>query len=103
MFIIRAKQRDADHPGWVVIKTPLGPLPLAFAAEEDARAYLRATGADFICEAPSCDDLLQREPGALEGVLQLLLIPSLGVTRALLGSPSAFPYDRYVVAMPSSA
>src|SRR6476661_3366461 len=102
MFIIRANRREADHPGWVVIKTPLGPMPLAFGREEDARVYLRATGADAICQARSRDDLLDSEPGALEGISQLLLIPSFDVTRALLRNPSAFPYDSYVVAMPST-
>lgn len=97
MFIIRAKRRDASQPGWAVIKTPLGPLPLAFAAEEDARAYLRATGADGHCEARPRDDLLRSEPGALDGVRQLLLIPSPDVAREMLRNPSKFPYDRYVV------
>jgi hypothetical protein len=101
MFLIRAKSRRADQPGWVVMKTPLGALPVAFAAVEDARAYLRATGADSHCEARSHDDLLQSEPGAFEGVSQLLLIPSLDVARALLRDASSFPYDRYVLAIPS--
>lgn len=102
MFIICAKRRDAEHPSWVVIKTPLGPLPLAFANEEDARLYLRAKGADVICEVRSRDDLLHNEPGALDGGLHLLLIPSADVARALLRNPSTFPYDRYVVGLPST-
>jgi hypothetical protein len=48
----------------------------------------------------SGESLLQSDPRALDGVTHLLLIPSVDVARSLLRDPSAFPYDRYVAAMP---
>ncbi|MDB5319953.1 MAG: hypothetical protein JWN40_1584 [Phycisphaerales bacterium] len=100
MFVIRAKRQNPGDAGWVVMKTPLGLLCVAFAAEEDARAYLAATGASSHCEALSREVLLQRDPQSLDAVTHVLLIPCLEVARSLLRDPSGFPYDRYVVAMP---
>jgi hypothetical protein len=99
MYIIRAKRRKDADPGWVVMKTPLGAMYIAFTALDDAQAYLMATGHDSHCEARPRDELLTAEPNALAGVTRLLLLPSLEAARSLIRDGAAFPYERFIVAI----
>jgi hypothetical protein len=100
MYIIRAKRRKDGDPGWVVMKTPLGPMFVAFTSLDDAQAYLMATGHDSHCEAHPRDELLTTEPNALDGVTRLLLLPFSDAARSLIRDGAAFPYERFIVAIP---
>jgi hypothetical protein len=95
MFIIRSKCRGGAGSDWAKIKTPRGLAHLAFAEDADARAYLRATGADTHLESISREQLLEE----VEIAGQVLLIPSLDLAEALRRDPLTFPYDRYTMAM----
>jgi hypothetical protein len=97
MYIICSKRSDNDKPACVVMKTPLGALPIAFVTEQNARAYVTATGLDAHLDVRSRDSLLNSDPTALDGVTHLLLIPSLDEVRSLLRDAASFPYDRFIV------
>jgi hypothetical protein len=99
MYIICSKRNENTKPTCVVMKTPHGALPIAFVAEQDARAYVTATGLAAHLEVHSRESLLNSAPAALEGVSHLLLIPSLDEVRSLLRDAASFPYDRFVVAI----
>jgi hypothetical protein len=100
MFIIRSKNRQSARADWVVMKTPLGDLFLAFTDERDAQRYLAATGADAFCEPVSHETLLRRDSAALAGVQTMLLLPSLEAVDSLLRDAGSFPYAKYVVTVP---
>src|SRR4051794_15583756 len=97
MYIIRSKRSSQAEPGWVVMKTPLGPAFVAFIAELDAQAYLTAIGAGAHLEAHSHDSLLNTGPGALDGLAHLLLFPSFDEARKLLRDPASFPFERFII------
>jgi hypothetical protein len=100
MFILRMKNGSPGSPGWVVLKTPIGDLFMAFVDEQDAQQYLAATGASAFCEPVAHEVLLQRDRHALAGVKRLLLLPSLAVAQSLVRDPRAFPYETCVVEAP---
>ena len=79
------KNRSPGQPDWVVMKTPMGDLRVAFVKERDAQEYLAATEADAFCEAVSRETLLQNDSKARDGIEPMLLLPSMEVVRRLLG------------------
>ena len=103
MFIIRFKDSDSGKPNWVVMKTTLGPLMFGFATESLASAYVKAGGSAAKLEAVSRDELLARDPAAFDGVLRLLLFPSLEVLKSCYQDGEAFPYQDYVVELSPAA
>jgi hypothetical protein len=103
MFIIRFKGSESGKPNWVVMKTTLGPLMFGFTAESLANAYVTAAGPAAKLEAVSRDDLLAREPSALDSVSRLLLFPSLEVLKACYRDGEAFHYEDYVVELSPAA
>ena len=97
MFIIRFKGSESGKPNWVVMKTTLGPLMFGFSTQSLANAYVKAAGDAAKIEAVSRDELLAREPAALDGVSRLLLFPSLEVLKSCYRDGEAFLYEDYVV------
>jgi hypothetical protein len=103
MFIIRMKNHSPGRADWVVMKTPIGNLCVAFIDERDAQQYVAATGAEAFCEPVPHETVLRRDSNALEGIKTMLLLPSLEVVRWLLRDAGTFPYENYLVDVPSVA
>jgi hypothetical protein len=96
MYIIRTKGTESRPPGWVVMKTTIDPLMVAFTKAEDAQFYLAATGAAVHCEAVSRDTLRVQGLSWHKGVPRAVLFPSREVLLSFLADKEKFPFEKFV-------